>query len=220
MRSRKRSPTAAHEGLAVDPPTSRQVDGVPCPKMDPKRLQQFALFAAPQAAAVANYCDHVEHNESADTEWVTDAAEELRRLALAFTDAAGKDLVQLYAERLKVIEARSVQRRAGGFDGYAAALAAETWRELQVVQLDHDRFFHADVIGLSKADQLRHYALHLTKIVGAFAEARDADDLITRRLPDALLFAIKLQTVMGKRLPEEPVRRAAGVVTDAVAAAV
>lgn len=177
--------------------------------MDRSHFKQFALAAAPKAAAVANYCDHVEHNEAAETSWVIDAASDLSRLAFEFADATGVRLVELYAERLGVIEARNVVARPGGFDGHAAALAAETWRELQLVQVEHDRYYHADVVGLAKAEQLRHYALHLTKIVGAFAEARDAEELLNRRLPDTLLFAIKLNTVAGKRLADEPLPRLA-----------
>ena len=52
--------------------------------------------------------------------------------------------------------------------------------------------------------ELRHYAFHLAKIVGAFADAANPDELINRRLPDVLLFAIKLRTAMGKRLSDEP----------------
>jgi hypothetical protein len=170
-------------------------------------FRSFAIAAAPPAAAVANYCDHVEHNEVAETDWVVAAARELTRLASEFADAAGLDLIHLYAERLGAIEARNVLVRPGGFDGHASALAAETWRELQLVQVEHDRNYHADVIGLAKMEQLRHYALHLTKIVGAFAAAADTDELSKRRLPDTLLFAIKLQTVMGKRLSDEPLPR-------------
>jgi hypothetical protein len=170
------------------------------------RLRDFALATAPLAAAVANYCDHVEHNEVAAPEWVIQASDELRRLALEFAAETDVDLLHLYAERLGAIEARNVLAQPGSFDGHAAALAAETWRDLQLVQVDHDRYYHADVLGLAKAEQLRHYALHLAKIVGAFAEAADHAELINRRLPDALLFAIKLQTVMGTRLSDEPLR--------------
>ena len=164
------------------------------------RFHSFALAAAPQAAEVANYCDHVEHNEATAVDWVVDAGAELSRLAFEFAAEVELDLIHLYAERLGAIEARNVLARPGGFDGHAAALAAETWRDLQLVQVEHDRYYHADVIGLAKAEQLRHYALHLAKIVGAFAAGSDADELINRRLPDTLLFAIKLHTVMGKRL--------------------
>lgn len=172
--------------------------------MSEDNFRSFALIAAPQAAVVANYCDHVEHNEVAETEWVVAAGQELAHIAFEFAHAAGLDLIHLYAERLGAIEARNVVARPGGYDGHGGALAAETWRELQLVQIEHDRYYHADVIGLNKVEQLRHYALHLTKIVGAFAEAGDAAELINRRLPDTLLFAIKLQTVMGRRVPDEP----------------
>lgn len=172
-----------------------------------ERFRDFALAAAPCAAAVANYCDHVEHNEVVAAEWVTSAADELRRLAIDFAGEANLDVVHLYAERLGAIEARNVLARPGAFDGHAATLAAETWRDLQLVQVEHDRYYHADVVGLAKVEQLRHYALHLAKIVGAFAVAADVEELINRRLPDVLLFAIKLQTVMGKRLSDEAVPR-------------
>jgi hypothetical protein len=155
--------------------------------------RDFALAAASHAAAVANYCDHVEHNEVVATGWVTGAG--------------------LYADRLATIEAKNVLARPDSFDGGAAADSAATWRELQLVQAEHDRVYHPDVVGLSKAEQLRHYALHLTKIVGAFAACAgglvDAEEIGVRRLPDTLLFAIKLHTVMGAPLPEQPLPRKA-----------
>jgi hypothetical protein len=177
--------------------------------MTPKDFREFALALALPAAAVANYCDHVEHNEVTETAWVTGAADKLQDLALGLATDAGLDLIELYAERLGAIEERNVLARPGGYDGHGAALGAETWRALQLVQVEHDRYYHADVVGLAKSEQLRHYALHLSKIVGAFAEARDAKELFNRRLPDTLLFSLKLHTVMGKRLPDEAVIRGA-----------
>jgi hypothetical protein len=181
-------------------------------------FRTLALALAPPAASVANYCDHVEHNEAAETAWVVDAAEKLQALAVEFAKEGGVDLVELYAERLGAIEARNPLARPGGFDGHAAALAARTWRDLQLVQVEHDRYYHADVIGLAKAEQLRHYALHLMKIVGAFAEPRAAEELLARRLPDTLLFALKLRTVMGTRLDDRalPKRAHSGAATAAV----
>ena len=169
--------------------------------------QAFALTVAPFAAAVANYCDHVEHNEPADPAWVTVAGEKLAHAAFEYATAARRNLVQLYAARLGSIEARSPLAERNGFNGSQAALAANTWRELQLVQSAHDRAYHPDVVGMSKLDQLRHYAFHLTKIVGVFAEARDEVELFERRLPDALLFAIKLRTVVGSPLPDTPLPR-------------
>jgi hypothetical protein len=172
-----------------------------------ERLEQVALALAPAAAAVANYCDHVEHNEVADTAWVTDAALVLQEEALLLARDAEIDLVEAYADRLRAIEMRNPLFRLDKFDGRSAALAAETWRDLQFVQIDHDRHYHPDVIGLTKAEQLRHYALHLAKIVGAFACPAELDEVLTRRLPDTLLFALKLRTVMGKCLDDEKVPR-------------
>lgn len=179
--------------------------------MDKSEFQRFALAAAPEAAAVANYCDHVEHNEAAEPGWVVDAANELSRLAFELAHDTGVDLLALYAERLATIEASNVLARPAGFDGRSAARSAATWRDLQLVQVEHDRCYHPDVFGLARFEQLRHYAFHLGKIVGAFAAASDPDELMNRRLPDVLLFAIKLQTVMGKRLGGDPLPERSGV---------
>jgi hypothetical protein len=175
--------------------------------MDPRASQEYALRIAPLTASVANFCDHAEHNEVADRDWVLAPAAELRTLAREIADAAGLSIIDLYAERLGAIEARNVLGHPDAFDGHGAALEAESWRELQLVQARHDEHYHRDVCGLAKAEQLRHYALHLSKIVGAFADARDERDLLDKRLPDLLLFAIKLSTVMGVRLPDEPLPR-------------
>jgi hypothetical protein len=170
-------------------------------------FQSFALRLAPLAAAVANYCDHVEHNEIADRDWVIAPAADLRDASTEFAARSGLSPVDLYAERLGEIEARNVLARPGGYDGHRAALEARTWRDLQLVQSDHDHHYHPDVVGMAKDQQLRHYALHLTKAVGAFAEPRDEQELLHLRLPDVLLFAVKLPTVMGVRLPDEELPR-------------
>jgi hypothetical protein len=177
--------------------------------MTSREFQDFALLLAPSAASVANYCDHVEHNERAERAWVTDPAHTLRDATVTFATAANLSVLDLYAERLGEIEARNVAAHPGGHDGHHAALQADSWRDLQLVQLDHDRYYHPDVVGLAKFGQLCHCALHLAKIVGAFAEPRGEDELLQRRLPDLLLFAIKLHTVMGVRLPEDPLPPAA-----------
>jgi hypothetical protein len=169
-------------------------------------FQAFALRLAPPAAAVANYCDHVEHNEIVDRTWVLGAGADLRQLACDLAVGVGLAPIELYAERLGEIEARNVLAHPGSYDGHRAALEAMSWRELQLVQIAHDRHYHPDVIGLAKDGQLRHYALHLSKVVGAFAEPRGRDELLHRRLPDVLLFGVKLWTVMGARLPDERFR--------------
>lgn len=175
--------------------------------MESRNFQDFALRLAPPSAAVANYCDHVEHNEHAERDWVLDAAEGLRELSCELALGAGLNPVELYAERLGAIEARNVISRKGTYDGHREALAARSWRDLQLVQLEHDRCYHPDVVGMAKDQQLQHYALHLAKAVGAFAEPRQEKELLTVRLPDVFLFGVKLPTVMNVRLgDEEPPR--------------
>jgi len=158
------------------------------------------------AASVANYCDHVEHNEAAELAWVTDAARTLRKVACEVAAAEVVDLRILYAERLRVIEARNPISSPESLDGGKAVEVATSWRGLQLAQVAHDRIYHSDVQGLAKADQLRHYALHVAKLAGAYAELAigelGVDDFRARRLPDTLLFGLKLATVTGKRLPE------------------
>jgi hypothetical protein len=175
--------------------------------MNKREAQDFALQVAPLAAAVANFCDHVEHNEAADRAWVLDAAGQLRILTVELCGREGIALLDLYAERLGAIEARNVLAGPGTFDGHRAVIDARTWRDLQLVQAAHDRHYHPDVVGLAKIEQLRHYALHLAKIVGAFAASGDPADLLQRRVPDAVLFALKLSTVMGVRLSDDTLPR-------------
>lgn len=168
----------------------------------------WALELAQAAAAVANYCDHVEHNEHAERDWVTRAASTLRNLARAIAAHEGEDLRGRYAARLRQIEERNPLWSYGDLDGAALVANASTWRGLQLAQVEHDRRYHPDVVGLTKMDQLRHYALHLAKLAGAVAEIAagggDREDLFKRRLPDLLLFGLKLSTVTGERLSEDP----------------
>jgi hypothetical protein len=174
--------------------------------MDP--YVAWTLELAQASAAVANYCDHVEHNEPADRAWVTEGARTARDVALMIAAHEHEDLIELYAARLRQIERRNPLWSDGDLDGGELALNASTWRDLQLAQVEHDRRYHPDVMGLTKVDQLRHYALHFAKLVGAMAElaagAGDRANFRSRRLPDLLLFGIKLSTVSGERLDETP----------------
>lgn len=167
------------------------------------------LALAPASAAVANYCDHIEHNETANIEDVRQAGRVLRETALTLCDLAGVDPVDLYADRLRMIEARNVQHHETSHDGAAAARGVREWRALQLVQAAHDHAYHYDVVGLTKSEQLRHYALHLAKLAGACAEAADGkvahDDFLARRVADMLLFGMKLATVTSEKLADEPI---------------
>jgi hypothetical protein len=175
------------------------------------RLPRADLLEAMQdlavaAAEVANYCDHAEHNESTEIADVRRAAKTLRSTAVGICLRAACEPTELYAERLAAIETKNVACTPESFNGAAAARAAGTLRDLQLVQLEHDRAYHADVVGLTKSDQLRHYALHLAKLAGATAAVARGDlseqDWLKRRVPDMLLFSIKLATVTAECLPE------------------
>jgi hypothetical protein len=170
------------------------------------RYIEATLSLARFAADVANFCDHVEHNEAADRRWVIDAGTMLRRLACQLAADEGLALQDLYAVRLQMIEQRTPLWTPDTLDGPALAKAATTWRELQLAQVAHYRTYHLDVVGLAKFDQLRHCALHLAKLAGAAASVAqgigDVDDFRARRLPDVLLFGLKLATIMGERLEQ------------------
>lgn len=166
---------------------------------------EWALELSAAAASVANYCDHVEHNEEADRDWVRNAGRALRGLASEICVFDDADLRALYAARLRIIEERNPVWSPRELDGGSLVESAVTWRDLQLAQAAHDRHYHPDVVGLAKNDQLRHYALHLAKLAGAVADrARcrgDHVDFMARRVPDMLLFGLKLATVTGDHLP-------------------
>jgi hypothetical protein len=174
---------------------------------DEAQLQDWSLRLALLTGAIANYCDHVEHNETANHGAIGAGARELRLIAQEIAETFNADLRELFAERLAIIEARNVLAHDGSYDGAHAVRCAESWRELQLIQADHDRVYHPDVVGMSKWEQLHHHTLHLIKLAAATAAVarREAptEDWLSRRVPDMLLFGIKLSTVGGERLPAE-----------------
>ena len=181
--------------------------------LDSVILNESLAAVAMDAAAVANFCDHVEHNELADLAEVRMAGYRLRAAALRLAEQAGADPIALYTARLRQIELRNVLHADGiSYDGARAVSASPSWRRLQLAQIEHDRVYHPDVLGLSKLEQLRHYALHVAKLAGALASTIVGEvsesDLLDRRVPDMLIFGIKLSTVVGERLPDEPVLQA------------
>jgi hypothetical protein len=170
-------------------------------------LKDWALRLTLPAGEIANYCDHVEHNESADHSVIRSAGAELRDIALEIAEHVGSDPRTLYAERLAAIEQRNVLAQNGSYNGAKVARTARTWRELQLVQAEHDRVYHPDVVGMSKWDQLHHHTLHLVKLASATAAAATGsvpvEDWLARRVPDMLLFGVKLSTVSGEKLSDD-----------------
>jgi hypothetical protein len=172
-------------------------------------LPDALLVLAVNAATVANACDHVEHNEDVSMQSVRTAAREIRGIGVRLAIEASRDPTELYRQRLDQIEKRNVLFGEGSYDGRASVPSQPTWYQLQRVQIEHDRCYHPDVIGMPKLEQLRHYALHVAKLSGAVAEVIAGEiscqDLVARRVPDMLIFGIKLSTVTGERLSSESI---------------
>ena len=139
------------------------------------------------------------------------AGRQCRSAAVRLSNGSSVDLQEAYSRRLSQIEEGHPVRGNSPFDGAAAVIAAKTLHDLQLAQAEHDRWFHPDVYGLSKTEQLRHYTLHLAKIGGSLAEVWQEPtrwpDFSARRLPDLLLFGIKLSTVMGETLGDMALER-------------
>jgi hypothetical protein len=173
-----------------------------------------ALELAVCAGEVGGFCvraEGAEPVEPVERERIVAVGSRMRRLAQDLADHAGLELFEAYARRLAAIEGRRDAGAAVAFDGAAAVRAARTWRELQLVQLKHDVTYHLEVAGRAPENQLRHYAFYLARLAGVLAHAtRDEAgeaEVAERYLPDVLLFGLKLATVMGERLPEEPLER-------------
>jgi hypothetical protein len=167
-----------------------------------------AVRLAAASASIAAYCDRAEHLEPTDPSVIRSAGATLRDLALELASERQISIVHAYRTRLDSVEQRHPLYPAGGYAAVEAIPEHDaTWRQLQRAQWEHDRHYHPDVLGLSRYEQLRHYAFHLAKLAGAAAQAATGDDrdFYARRLPDLLLFGLKLATLVNEQLPNQPV---------------
>lgn len=158
---------------------------------------------------LARFCDRAEHNEGVDRDLVVTAGAELRMTATALIRDNGADILDAYAFRLAQLEARHPLAGADLFEADKEIHRVKTWRELQRAQARHDAVYHPDVSGLAKIEQLRHYTLHLAKLAWLLQDAAAANyaggEIVQVRIPDVLVFGVKLATVCGQVLPDEPV---------------
>ncbi|MFD1145624.1 hypothetical protein [Saccharothrix hoggarensis] len=172
---------------------------------------------------VASHCDRAEHVEQNSRAALVEVAVRTRSMAVALAAELDVDLRELYADRLARREAGHVLAGTpgpgqqafgygpwtGSFDGGAAVRSAVTWREWQQAQWWHDVTYLPDVAGMSRRDQLSHFGHHLAKLVWRMQEAIDIVEtragFVRDRLPDILLFGIKLSTVVNDVLPQEPI---------------
>lgn len=158
---------------------------------------------------LAQFCDRAEHNEAADRAVIIDASVALRSLAARVLRRHQVSAVAAYADRLAGIEHRHPIAGSGAFDAADQVPLAKTWRDLQRFQAQHDGTYHPDVNGLAKLDQLRHYTQHLGKLAWYFQDNIGGTgveaEATTTRVADVLVFGVKLATVCGHLLPDEPV---------------
>ena len=169
---------------------------------------QRALTRA--AADLAGFCEHIEHNESNSIGIAARAGDQLREIAANLSARSGISLTSAYAARIRAVEEKSLLRHVSLFEsavtlpGAEVLASAQTWDEVQIGQLIHDRQFHPDVFGLSKLEQIRHYTFHVTKLAGMFADALDNNAWPTfqkERLADIAVFGVKIATVCNIELP-------------------
>jgi hypothetical protein len=166
-------------------------------------LTTTALHLSALAGDLGAFCDHAEHNEGTEVATVLRIGGRVRSLAEFYAAESQLSLAECYARRLEVIESRNVLCEGETLE--SQALEARSWRDLQLIQAKHDRLYHPDVMGLSKHEQLRHYAFHLAKLAGLAARAVLAGDPLScdvaeRMAADLTIFGVKLATVVNDTL--------------------
>jgi len=88
--------------------------------------------------------------------------------------------------------------------------------ELQKVQRKHDEKFHHDVMSWGRSKQIEHCAFHLSKLAGLFStycekihhgESYDVSRLTSDRVPDLMIFALKLANIFDLDLEQVYLKR-------------
>ncbi len=155
---------------------------------------------------LARFCDYVEHNEGTNRTELLDVGSLLRRSAVSIIRANSLSLRERYADRLEELESRNVLRWDGAGNWPEIIRNAKTWRDIQVAQARHDATYHPDVIGLPRSEQVRHYTLHLSKLVWKMLPGCEDDsawrEFAESRLIDLIVFGVKLATVANVSLSD------------------
>lgn len=158
---------------------------------------------------LSGWCDRAEHNEGTARAELLDCGARLRTLGLGVLRAEGLDPLGAYSRRLRQMEAKNVLWGAHApVDVPAALLATRTWRDVQLLQVEHDRLYHPDVFGLPRGQQLQHYVLHLAKLARhlqiVHRDPTARAEWAAGRVADLLVFGVKLATVANHPLADEP----------------
>jgi hypothetical protein len=171
-------------------------------------LQQGLPKLVEFSGVIGQYCDRADHNEATSPETIREVGWGLRKLAQTIAAELGLDLRSLYAERVARVEAAHILGGQGFFDGGKSIREGTTWHAWQIAQMNHDRVYHPDVAGLPKNSQLSHIGHHIAKLAWRMQQtitsADKRDEFLINRVADLVLFGVKLATVTGQRLPEEP----------------
>lgn len=164
-------------------------------------------------ATLADHCLRLESCSPISPSALVEVGEQLRNIAVRLFRLRGTSLVASYAKRIADIEAMSILRHRRidieRIQTPAELLAtAETWSDIQIAQMLHDRQFHPDVFGMSKINQLTHYTLHVMKIPSSVLQAASGegtDGELEKRIVDIAVFGVKFATLKNVRLSDEPV---------------
>lgn len=184
------------------------------PTIDKAFLEGRLRALTKVAADLAAFCEHVEHNEVNSVYDAARAGDRLRQIAAELSARSGVSLATTYAARIREVEEKSLMRHMPLFDqgpelaGANALDSADSWDQVQIGQIVHDRQFHPDVFGLPKIEQIRHYTFHVTKLAGLLVDAIESDDWTTfqqERLADIAIFGVKISTVCNVQLPSESI---------------
>ena len=175
----------------------------------PESLYQANAFCLQKLESAVNLlstlCDHLEHCEPNNVNNINLAGKELRQIAVELARQNNVSLRDVYAQRLSKMETDSVLRLTSTCSPSEMIARAQTWHDLQVGQILHDDQFHPDVFGLSKYNQLRHYALHVSKLPDHLSKAIAGNSMevfCQERLADIVAFGVKLATLRNEALPK------------------
>lgn len=88
-----------------------------------------------------------------------------------------------------------------------------SWRDLQLAEAEHQRLCDLEIAGLPLQQQMCRYAISLTAIAGAVAQAVESyavEDESWRAFVDLLLISLRFSTIAGESLTDHPVPRSNG----------
>ena len=82
----------------------------------------------------------------------------------------------------------------------SVVLSAAELLRFQCEQHSHDKRNHADILGLSKPDRLKHYGLHFAKYIGRLARGIDEPKSVERTIVDTFLVGLSAANALHQDL--------------------